>query len=351
MRAGQAVTLRLRWSQRWSQETPGFPRPNRDGEEVLTMPDRARSSFFSSTRLLTCLTLLFLLPGCFTVRAVPELVVLSAPTIELPVERAHGVFFVEAMIEGRGPYRLILDTGAGMLTLSPKVVSEVGLAKKSYPWRLRGASGSKWGWLGTGRVAELSIGDSVRIDSFRFVEHSLPLEVDGLLGNGIFDHCAMVIDPLQQRIWLTTDETISHPDDVPLRLSNGVPTVALTLGDRTLRATFDSGCSGTLDLPESDEDRLALEPGGGIVETYSIHGAHWLSVRRYDGSIEIGPVSIEHPFVRFGAGHPLAGLPLFRGHALRIDLRTMTLKVGASVTIPPGVPEHPPGVPEVIPVD
>ena len=308
-----------------------------DDEQLLRRSAAARRP--TRLALLASLAALSLLPGCLTIRAVPDSVSLSAPTVEIPIERLNGVFFVDALIEGQGPYRLVLDTGAGMLTLRPEVIDEIGLEARRFPWRMRGASETRWGWRRSGRVAELTIGDQVTIRSFRYVEHDLPLSVDGLIGNGILDHCAMLVDPLQQRIWLSTEPTTPHPDDVPLRLSHGVPTIEIVCGERTVRAPLDSGCSGTLDLPLAQEEKIPLEPGGTAVQTYSIHGSHWLKVRRYDGVITVGPLEIPHPLVRFGSGHPLVGLPLFHGAPLRIDLRTKTLQLGPSVILPTDEPD------------
>jgi predicted aspartyl protease len=272
--------------------------------------------------------------GCVTVRSIPDGVELAAPIVELEVERVDGVLAVEAMIDGHGPYRLIIDTGASVLTLSPRVIDEVGLETRRLPWYLNGAMESQWGWCRSGVVSELRLGDRARIPTMRFVEHEIPSEADGLLGNGILEFCTLKIGPEHRRVWLASEASAPGPGDVPLRLADGVPTVEFTVGEETLRATLDTGCAGTLILPGEWEDRLPLAEGGSAVLSRSLHGPRTLTLRRLQSSVEVGDLVIERPFLSFGGGPMLLGLPLLRGHAVEVDMQSRVLRIGEAVSLP-----------------
>jgi Aspartyl protease len=56
------------------------------------------------------------------------------------VPTANGVVF-EAMINGKGPFQLILDTGAGVNILNPAVIAQLGLPAESGPAALSAMGG------------------------------------------------------------------------------------------------------------------------------------------------------------------------------------------------------------------
>ena len=278
-------------------------------------------------RALSLVFLLSILSGCAWVRSVPSEVSLAARTVEVPAGRDHGLFIVDAHINGQGPYRLAVDTGASMLTLTPRVVSEVGLKTRSLPWRVRSARGKEWSWRGSGRVDTIEIPGGVRIESMRFLEHECPLGLDGLLGNGVFDHCAMIVDEKGRTMWWTTDESPVLPGDIPLTYRGAVPTFALELDGEPVHVTLDSGCSSALKLPREHQENLRLGALLGSTTSHTLHGPQQNTVWQYVGKLEVGGHTLLRPPIHFSSGSRLAGLSLFRGYQMRIDLRTMTLRL------------------------
>ena len=106
------------------------------------------------------------------------------------------------------------------------------------------------------------------------------------------------------------------------------------MGEETLRATLDTGCAGTLILPGEWEERLPLAEGGSAVLSRSLHGPRTLTLRRLQSSVEVGDLVIERPFLSFGGGPMLLGLPLLRGHAVEIDMQSRVLRIGEAVSLP-----------------
>jgi predicted aspartyl protease len=71
------------------------------------------------------------------------LVTAPEPRYVAPTTRDRiGRIWAPVMIDGQGPYRLVLDTGASRSAITRAVVDELGLPIKSDALRLRGATGS-----------------------------------------------------------------------------------------------------------------------------------------------------------------------------------------------------------------
>ena len=74
-----------------------------------------------------------------------EEVVVSAPEPRYvaPTTRDRiGRIWAPVLINGKGPYRLVLDTGATRSAVTQRVVDDAGLPVRAKPVRLRGVTGS-----------------------------------------------------------------------------------------------------------------------------------------------------------------------------------------------------------------
>jgi clan AA aspartic protease (TIGR02281 family) len=98
----------------------------------------------------------------------------------VPLERMDGGYVVQARINGRLMARLLLDTGASMTLLSPRVADQLGLAvQRNPPVLLRTANGQvEAGWAD---VESIDVGGH-RAGPLRVVIHDAIKEADGLLG-------------------------------------------------------------------------------------------------------------------------------------------------------------------------
>lgn len=95
--------------------------------------------------------------------AMPARVAVEADTAagQVPLRvagRGGAVLMVAAHINGRGPYNLVLDTGATLTCIDERLARELRLPRKS------GAVGVGAGAVGSGRVALVQV-DSVRLGS------------------------------------------------------------------------------------------------------------------------------------------------------------------------------------------
>ena len=165
----------------------------------------------------------------------------SAPMPAIPVINLPGC---EAMINGHGPYRLILDTGGSiMLSLDEEVAAEIGLESIA-PASIHGVAGKTE--ANQVLVDELSIG---RIKCRRVrtrtcaVRKAIALAADGILGTGVFSESRMTLDFLTGR--LIVEPSSEHPGrgaEVELRVVSDAKLIALiTLQREPAAALLDTG--------------------------------------------------------------------------------------------------------------
>jgi len=158
----------------------------------------------------------------------------------------------DVLINGHGPYRMVLDTGGSiMLALDQTVADEIGL-KSLAKASVRGVSGKQE----TGQVLidELRIGDIVcrRVVTRTFdVRSAVMNAADGILGTGIFADARMKLDFSQGQL------TISTSTDAP---GSGAPADLRLVGDAKLMALVEVQDESGVALLDTGADAVALAP-------------------------------------------------------------------------------------------
>jgi hypothetical protein len=109
---------------------------------------------------------------------------------------------VNAKINGLGPIRLILDTGAERTIISPAVQSRLGLSlENGLSITLKGVTGTGYGngvWVDFIEVGETRVGPLL------IVVYAADLRgADGLLGRDFLSHLNLTIDSKEKMVTLT----------------------------------------------------------------------------------------------------------------------------------------------------
>ena len=168
-----------------------------------------------------------------------------------PTTRDHiGRVVVPVMINGRGPFRFIVDTGANHSTISPGLARELGLKPAEV------ASIILDGITGTAQVSFVTI-DRLQAGDLTIGNTALPVVwaavmagADGILGAaGITEKC-LLIDFQRNRV------TISRAVEAAMRanssrvhgvrLASGLMTLETQIGTVAVRAVIDTGAERTL---------------------------------------------------------------------------------------------------------
>ena len=125
--------------------------------------------------------------------------------IEFRLSRSEPVILVAATVDGHGPFRFILDTGASTTILSPFVARQAGVTAKA---RARAASAYGSQPVGLGRVRTLSVGDAearnlrVAILSLAYLNRTTRLRIGGILGYNFLRRFRITIDYPSRRLFL-----------------------------------------------------------------------------------------------------------------------------------------------------
>ncbi len=161
-----------------------------------------------------------------------------------------GFPFINATINGHGPFRMLIDTGAASCMLTPNAARKAGLA---YNHRviLTSLGGEKIIPAASNNRVEVGAGEESGVD---IVVIELPQvrmldgRADGVLGQSFLGRSAYLIDYRSKRLW-RGDEAIERADRLPIAVTAGqlhgrtVLPVTLEPGGRPWRLTLDSGAT------------------------------------------------------------------------------------------------------------
>ncbi|MBI5863649.1 MAG: aspartyl protease family protein [Planctomycetes bacterium] len=226
----------------------------------------------------------------------------------MPFMALVGLPFVEAYLNGKGPYRLIVDTGGSNgVSLTDDLAKEIGIETLA-SGSVRGVSGKAP--AGHAILSELTIGD-IRMRRALTRTFEMPVVLrgvcDGILGTGVFDRARMTLDFQNERLviekssdraaagaasraWIVEDAKIFVPvrvqdQDMLAVVDSGATTCAIA--PSALKTLFpeakllELGAAG-MGVGEGDAPRINLAPSvkfaafGREMENYSLVGLDML---------------------------------------------------------------------------
>lgn len=175
----------------------------------------------------------------------------------LPFELESGRPTVEVTLDGHGPYRFILDTGAGASSVDAGLAAELALPVVGSTDV--GAPGMPTSMTDVVAVERLTAGPVV------VAETTLSTVDLGGLAAGILAPRSLpgghvALDFPARRVLLDREPLdAGAPDTLPFESPDGLIALPLTVGDVTLTAHLDTGSPGGLMMPKSLADELAWE--------------------------------------------------------------------------------------------
>jgi hypothetical protein len=246
---------------------------------------------------------------------------------------------VEAMVNGRGPFRLAIETGAGFIALSPGVAERMGLKS-------------------TGRTADMPAfeADSISLGSASFHGVKLaelprgPTGVDGLLGLPFFHDVLLTIDYGARRLRVSRDSLPAANGEDILQLTRtgpfwGIP--ADFAGQHLVGVLDTRGTGRTSVIPDVAKTLRFTGPlevvgraGGAAIPETEVKGG------TLDGDMRIGRYVFPKPFLTvrplpagFPTG-PIIGDVVLRNFVVTLDQQHARLRLAktGSTTIDLGTP-------------
>lgn len=269
------------------------------------------------------------------VRRGPAEIHLAESPTAVGLDRGETVPVVVARVNGRGPFRLVVDLASPITRLAPAVVDRAGLD----------------------RVVERDRGDVVRADSISVagagftdllaLVESLP-DSDGRLGLSFFRDLSLQIDYPRDRLVLARG-ALPEPGagtSVPFRVERGVPRVRLqSSGEAGAWLALSTGSPEWIVLPRGTLEALptAGDPVEGV-RLYDAGGAgRPVLVGRLATDLHIGGTSLPRPRVLlapYGRGG-WVGSGLLRQFRVTIDRSRGRLTLAAAEPGPLRVPPFP----------
>jgi hypothetical protein len=223
---------------------------------------------------------------------------------ELGFTLSGGTILIDAWLNGKGPFRLALDTGATN-SIEPALARELGLPiEGSLKGRGVGEASFKAGYA---RVAQLAVGEVTLTDQLFYViptdsiDVGAPLPFRGLIGYELLKRLVATIDHEHQRLILTRPEAFAGQGKgtaVPFSLRERVPVVEGSVDGIPGRFMIDTGNGASLDLLRPFVDREGLsaryDARFALVTGYGYGGAIRAEVVRI-GALRLGDVVIPAP--------------------------------------------------------
>jgi hypothetical protein len=231
----------------------------------------------------------------------------------LPFRLLNNHVYVQASVNGKGPYTFIVDTG-GHTLISPRVAAEAGLEVVG-AGKTSGA-GEKTETTGYARYREIALGPVRLTDQPAFITNIYQpsiegISVDGMVGFELFARFAVTLD-YGAKTMTIGDFASFDPKDagtaVPFKFYDHLPAVRGFIDDMSARFDIDSGSRSELDItsPFVAKHRLRerYRPGISAITGWGVGGAARSYVVRMP-SLTLGTVEV--PNVVAGLSESKAG--------------------------------------------
>jgi predicted aspartyl protease len=203
----------------------------------------------------------------------------AAPAADLyaaPTTMDHiGRVIAPVMINGQGPFRFVVDTGANYSVVTRDLARRLALAPNSGDGvRLNGVTGAQQ--VPTVSIDKLEVGDLTRRNLNLPVLESVMSAADGILGMDEFEDMRLVVDFVRNRINISrsrgqraTGSFLSSP--VHLRFGH-LMVATVEIGGVVTRAVIDTGAQRTLGNLALRDALVRHHHGGGRSERTDVFG-------------------------------------------------------------------------------
>jgi predicted aspartyl protease len=236
----------------------------------------------------------------------PKRTILAADRVALPVVTIDGCMFVEARINGAGPFRLLVDTGATPLALPIETAQKAKLlVLDTFVLDVNAIAGTSQGH--TAPIARLESG-GLALEDFYAVVFSekewaytrvgLPA-CDGVLGVAPLGDLILEVDAPKNAVNVVRSGSQHYPAEAACDFvwDSGVPWVNASVDGKTFPVMLDTGArSAVVALPQLNAVPLRFPEVK--TENFSIGlGVAKLPIARSQiaGDVHIGPAILHNP--------------------------------------------------------
>ncbi len=257
------------------------------------------------------------------IKAKPGRTELSTPTVEVAFDDTTGQPVVEAMIGDKGPFRLVLDTGARFTKLDDDLAILLKLEPKrrSIP---AGKTGTPPEQVDTIRLPSMKVGgvrfldfDAVILDYDQVFEGAR--KYDGAIGFPVFADVLLELDYPQQRAVLKRDELppADRKEILNYTTDDGLARIPLLFTGTSVDVTLDSGRASAIVLAKSLENRVRVSTKP--VQPGFVAADLGIKVTPLRGKLRLGRHRISEPPVFFLGTDSAMGHRILKHFAVTFD--------------------------------
>lgn len=247
----------------------------------------------------------------------------------IPFRTVDGRIYVEARVDGEGPFTFAVDTGAsGLGRADASLVARLGLPVQGTG---KTSDGVATATVDTVRLASLDLGGFVRHDLEVITRDygsrlSAEAKFDGIIGREFFADGLLVIDYPSRRLTFSRAPGLA-PGSPDVLVYDRAFRVPVTIGEIAAEGNLDTGANVAFVVPQSLFDRI----GAGTVEAAGKGQLTNTTIEvgraKVPGPFRIGAATLSDVEVRVSEKFPelLVGAHALQHFALLIDQRTQTV--------------------------
>ena len=249
----------------------------------------------------------------------PKVTRLETSTVRVPMVGTKTLPLVNVTLNGKGPYKLLVDTAANVTLLQMRVADELGLPV------LRPGDASKLVALKSMRIGGAQFDDMV------VGARSWNEEIDGVLGFAVFADCLLKMDYPRQELILRKGElpAANGKDIFRYGLDNRSPTLEILIGSEKLNILVDTGARQAIVVPNAIASKFRfngeLKPGPTLSTFHT--AASQSQIGRLADTVRMGIHHIEGTKVHVWEDVPVLGSDLFKDFVLTFDQKNRTLRI------------------------
>jgi predicted aspartyl protease len=185
-----------------------------------------------------------------------------------PLDLSAGQPVVQVMVDGKGPYRFVIDTGAqGAGRISAAIAEQLGL--EAVGEVRTAAPGGATETRKIYRAGKLAVGGIAFADADLASMPNLPgrTDWDGVLGIDLFHQLTLTLDYGKAALKLSREPVSGG---VAADFSHAIPQIPLRIGDKELTVDLDTG-NGAAPLFVSEAIAQAIPQSGPATERGKAH--------------------------------------------------------------------------------
>jgi Aspartyl protease/PDZ domain len=234
----------------------------------------------------------------------PDFAIAGGTSTTVPFELLNNHIYVQVKIDGKGPYRMLCDTG-GANVVTPEAMKAMSLASEG---ALQGRGvGEASEDVGVAKVQTLQLGEVTLRDQTFFVYPMAAftqvegVSSSGLMGYEVFKRFVVTVDYENHRLTLTLPSAFTYTGKgtvVPFKFNNHIPQVAGEIDGVPGLFDIDTGSRASLDLfgPFVEKNGLKARYPGKVqgVTGWGVGGAVRATVSRAR-ELKLGGVAVKAP--------------------------------------------------------